>query len=53
MESMFGARRDEHHASGTDLAILSPHSNSCAAANDVVHLVLGMGRLLVLARVLG
>src|SRR5712691_3640049 len=49
VEPVLGAGRDEHDAPGPDLAILSPHSDSCAAANDVVDLVLGMDRLLVFA----
>src|SRR5213593_942176 len=39
----------EHEAPGSDLAILSPHSNSRAAPDDIVHLILGVGRLLVFA----
>src|SRR3989454_9200484 len=49
VEPVLGPRWNEHNAPGTHLAILSPHSNSCAAADDVVDLILGMGQLLVLA----
>src|SRR5438094_1918395 len=49
VEPVLGPRWNEHNAPGTHLAILSSHSNSCAAADDVVDLILGMGRLLVLA----
>src|SRR2546426_7228359 len=49
VDPVLGPRWNEHNAPGTHLAILSPHPNSCAAADDVVDLILGMGRLLVLA----
>src|SRR5213593_2853156 len=49
VEPVLGPRWNEHNAPGTDLAVLSLHSNSCAAADDVVDLILGMGRLLLLA----
>src|SRR2546428_5340286 len=49
VEPMLGPRWNEHNAPGTHLAVLSLHSNSCAAADDVIDLILGMGRLLVLA----
>jgi hypothetical protein len=49
VEPMFSAGRDEHDAPGTDLAILGPHANPCAAADDVVHFILGVRRLLVFA----
>ena len=47
MEPVLDARWDEHNAAGTDLAILAPHPNPCATADNVVHLILGVGRLLV------
>src|SRR5436309_13812675 len=49
VEPVLGPRWNEHNAPGTHLPILSLLSNSCAAAYDVVDLILGMGRLLVLA----
>src|SRR2546426_10017241 len=49
VEPVFGAGGDEHDAPWTDLAILSPHPNSRATADDVVHLILGVDRLLVFA----
>jgi len=49
VEPMLGARWNEHHAPGTDLAILGPHPNARAAADDVVYFILGVDQLLVLA----
>lgn len=49
VEPMFGASGDEHDAPGTHFAIFGPHANSCAAPNDIVDLILGVHRLLVLA----
>src|SRR3989442_1296015 len=49
MEPVLDACRDEHNAAGTDLAILSPHPNSRAAPDDVIHLILCVDRLLVFA----
>src|SRR5881296_273152 len=49
VEPVLGPRWNEHNAPGTHLAILSPHPNPCAAADDVVDLILGVDRLLVLA----
>src|SRR5439155_22747642 len=49
VELVLGAGGYEHDAPGSDLAILSPHSNSRAAPDDIVHLILGVGRLLVFA----
>src|SRR2546422_10998010 len=48
VEPVFGAGGDEHDAPWTDLATLSSHPNSRAAANEVIDLILRLHRLLVL-----
>src|SRR5207245_563395 len=48
VEPMFDVGRNEDDTPRTDLAILRAHTDPCATADDIIHLVFSVGRLLVL-----